>query len=195
MAELDKLLPFIEKWEGGYVNDPNDLGGATNKDITIGTWKTVGHDKDDDGDIDEEDVRLLTREDLITVLREHYWNRCQADRIQSQAIANILVDWVWGSGVTGIKQVQMLLGVKVDGIIGEKTLQAINSAPSRELFYRIKSAREEYIESICNKRLANLRFRKGWLRKIESIKWLPTLLLVLLPVVSSIGNGDYTGGV
>ena len=186
MAKLENLLPFIEKWEGGYVDDPQDLGGATNMGVTIGTWKTVGYDKDGDGDIDVDDLKQITREDMKEcVLRPHYWNRCRADEIKSQAIANIMVDWVWASGVTGIKQVQALLGVKVDGIVGEKTLNAINSAQQRELFMRIKEARVAYVELICTKRPTNLRFRKGWLRRIEDIKWLPVLLLLLLPLVSS----------
>ena len=186
MANLEELLPFIEKWEGGYVNDPQDLGGATNMGVTIGTWKTVGYDKDGDGDIDVDDLKQITREDMKEcVLRPHYWNRCRADEIKSQAIANIMVDWVWASGVTGIKQVQTLLGVKVDGIVGEKTLNAINSAQQRDLFLLIKEARIAYVEHICTKRPANLRFRKGWLRRIEDIKWLPVLLMFLLPLVSS----------
>lgn len=185
MAKLENLLPLIEKWEGGYVNDPQDLGGATNRGITIGTWKSVGHDKNGDGIMDENDVRLLTREDFITVLREYYWNRCQGDKIKSQAIANVLVDWVWLSGATGIRQVQCLLGVTTDGVVGEKTLEAINSASAKDLFYRIKSARKDYIERICEKRPANIRFRKGWLRRLEAIKWVTMLSLILLPMLSS----------
>lgn len=38
MADVRKLAPFILKWEGGFVNDPDDLGGATNMGVTIGTW-------------------------------------------------------------------------------------------------------------------------------------------------------------
>ena len=38
MANSSKLVPFILQWEGGFVNDPDDLGGATNKGITIGTF-------------------------------------------------------------------------------------------------------------------------------------------------------------
>ena len=174
MAKFENLLPFIEKWEGEYVNDPLDLGGATNMGVTIGTWKAVGYDKDGDGDIDEDDLMLITREDVVErVFHPHYWNHCRADSINSQAIANILVDWVWTSGVTGIKQVQTLLGVKADGIVGEKTLEAINSAPQRELFFDIKALRVAYVERICEKRPANMRFRKGWLRRIEDSKWLP----------------------
>lgn len=39
MANVNQLAPFILKWEGGFVNDPADLGGATNMGVTIGTWK------------------------------------------------------------------------------------------------------------------------------------------------------------
>ena len=42
MADAQKLVPFILSWEGGYVNDPDDVGGATNKGITIATWRLHG---------------------------------------------------------------------------------------------------------------------------------------------------------
>ena len=99
MANVNQLAPFILKWEGGFVNDPADLGGATNMGVTIGTWKSCGYDKDGDGDIDVDDLHLLTREDVVKrVLKPHYWDRWKADLITSQSVANILVDWVWASG-------------------------------------------------------------------------------------------------
>ena len=107
------------------------------------------------------------------VFHPHYWNRCRADSIRSQSIANMLVDWVWASGITGIIKVQTLLGVKVDGVVGEKTLNAINEAPQRDLFIMIKEARVAYVEDICCVRPENMRFRKGWLRRIQDIKWRP----------------------
>ena len=116
MADVRKLAPFILKWEGGFVNDPDDLGGATNMGVTIGTWKSCGYDKDGDGDIDVDDLHLLTREDVVNrVLKPHYWDRWKADLIQDQSVANILVDWVWASGAHGIKIPQRLLGVTMDG--------------------------------------------------------------------------------
>ena len=172
MANVNQLAPFILKWEGGFVNDPADLGGATNMGVTIGAWKSCGYDKDGDGDIDVDDLRLLTREDVVNrVLKPHYWDRWKADDIKSQSVANILVDWVWASGVHGIKIPQRLLGVTVDGIVGPKTLAAVNARNLRELFDMIKIARFDFIEDICKKRPANNKFKRGWMNRINDIAY------------------------
>lgn len=173
MADVNKLAPFILQWEGGFVNDPDDLGGATNMGVTIGTWRQVGYDKDGDGKIDVNDLKLLTKEDVIKrVLKPHYWDRWQADKINNQSVANILVDWVWASGVHGIKKPQTLLGVKADGIVGPKTLQAINDYPNqKELFEKIRAIRIQFIDDICKARPTNNKFKKGWLNRINALKY------------------------
>ena len=172
MANVNQLAPFILKWEGDFVNDPADLGGATNMGVTISTWKQVGYDKDGDGDIDVNDLHLLTRDDVVNrVLKPHYWDRWKADEIKSQSVANILVDWVWASGAHGIKIPQRLLGVTVDGIVGPKTIAAVNAKNPRELFDMIKIARFDFIEDICRKRPANNKFKRGWMNRINDISY------------------------
>lgn len=173
MAKVELLVPFILRWEGGFVNDPQDLGGATNMGVTIGTWRQVGYDKNGDGNIDVQDLKLLTVEDVINrVLKPHYWDRWRADEIKNQSVANILVDWVWASGAHGIKRPQKLLGVKADGIVGEKTLAAINNFPDqKKLFDHIKALRINFVYEICRSRSANQKFLKGWLNRINALKY------------------------
>jgi hypothetical protein len=58
MANLEKLIPLLLKWEGGYVNDPKDLGGPTKMGVTLKTWRAQGYDKSGDGIIDVDDLKL-----------------------------------------------------------------------------------------------------------------------------------------
>ncbi len=174
MADVNKYTSFMFSWEGGKVNDPLDRGGATNMGVTIGTWKNVGYDKDGDGDIDVDDLWLLTRQDVIDrVLKPHYWDRWLADRIQNQSLANILVDWVWASGAHGIKIPQQILGVTVDGVVGPKTLAALHARDPRDLFYQIRQARLNFVDEIVRKSPSQKRFIKGWKNRIEAIKFEP----------------------
>jgi lysozyme family protein len=192
MAKVDILLPYILRWEGGFVNDPADAGGSTNKGVTISTWKQCGYDKDGDGDIDVVDLKLISNEDVkYRILKPFYWDRWQADGIQSQKIANILVDWVWGSGKHGIVIPQRILGVQADGVVGNKTLSAVNYADPNQLFAAIYKARVAFLNEITQTSIAyyekkierkatekellkntNKRFLKGWLNRLESIKTL-----------------------
>ena len=170
MADINILAPFILSFEGGFSNHPLDKGGATNKGVTIATWKQVGYDKDGDGDIDVDDLRLLTDTDVVErVMRPHYWNRWKADQIKSQSIANLVVDWVWASGKHGITNVQRVLGVKQDGIVGPKTLAALNNSDQRALFDRILNERIAFIDRIITQTPSQAVFRKGWLRRLNAI--------------------------
>lgn len=171
MADANTLWPFIRSFEGGFSDHPADRGGATNMGVTIGTWRAQGYDKDGDGDIDVDDLRLLTEDDAKSIFKRNYWDRWKADSINDQSIANILVDWVWGSGANGIKIPQRMLGVKSDGIVGPKTLEALNACNAQDLFEHIKRERQIFFERICENRPSNRVFLKGWLRRLYSIRY------------------------
>ncbi len=174
MADIHRLASFILRWEGGFVNDPADRGGATHMGVTLSTWQQVGYDKNRDGKIDIEDLRALTPEEVVCwVLKPHYWDRWQADRIRNQSLANILVDWVWASGVYGIKIPQRLLGVTPDGIVGEKTLKAVNDSPAKELFAQLKQARLDFVDQIVRRHPSQRRFINGWKNRINDIRFEP----------------------
>jgi cyclohexanone monooxygenase len=61
--------------EGGYVNDPDDPGGATKFGVTIHTMQRLGLDLDDDGDVDAVDVRQLTQAQAVDIFVRHYYER------------------------------------------------------------------------------------------------------------------------
>jgi lysozyme family protein len=167
MADITKLSPLILKWEGGYVNDPLDKGGCTNMGVTLAAYQ-----KHIDAKGTCADVKAMTKEDFEIVLRE-YWNRWKADQINNQSIANILVDWVWGSGVWGIKKPQKILGVVADGQVGDKTIAAVNAYDPQKLFAIIYVSRLQFLDNIVKNNPSQERFIKGWKNRLADFKYSP----------------------
>jgi lysozyme family protein len=173
MADVKLLAPKILNWEGGFVNDPIDHGGATNKGITISTFKAVGFDNDGDGDIDVNDLKQLTIEQFTAILKKNYWDRWKADEIYNQSLADILVDWVWGSGKWGIIIPQRILGLPEDGLVGPKTIAALHTANAESLFHTIYQERTNFLNNIVARDATQARFIKGWLNRLSDFKFYP----------------------
>lgn len=190
MANIEHFIPFLIKWEAGiskksnetneslfqrarktgWADDPDDLGGQTMVGVTMATYEEYcrrkGYPKPTTGRLMD-----LSYNDWKSILKMLYWDRWNADEIRSQSIAEIVCDFVWASGVHGIKVPQDLVGVIPDGIVGPKTLAAVNSRNPRELFEQIKIARFDFIEDICRKHPANNKFKRGWMNRINDIKF------------------------
>lgn len=167
MAEAKKLVPFILHREGGFSNDPRDSGGATNKGVTLKTFRQFfGHEKT------VKDLRKITDEQWLHIFRTGYWERWRADEIGDQSVAEMLVDWVWCSGVHGIKNPQRVLGVTADGIVGPLTIGAVNRHPSqKQLFELLKRSRLDFIDRICRSDPRKECFRRGWTNRIDALNY------------------------
>lgn len=170
MANIDKLIPKIKKWEGGYSNNPNDTGGCTMMGITIAVFrKYYGADKTCS------DLKKITNEQWKTILKTGYWDNMKADQIQSQSVANLCVQMCWGSGsITAIKKIQSCLGLTVDGIVGAKTLAALNGDGSiqyhKQVFDKLWEMRRLWLTNIAQKG-NNKVFLKGWLNRLNDYKF------------------------
>lgn len=173
MANIDKLIPHILKWEGGdkFTNDPLDRGGATKYGITLNTLISNNYDINHDGKVNVDDVKILQLDDFKHILKVNYWDRWQADKINNQSLANLLVDWLWGSGVNGIKIPQRLLGVPADGVVGAKTINALNGANQRDIYNKVWQARKEFYEKIVKNNPSQSKWLKGWLNRLNDLKY------------------------
>lgn len=189
MANVEKFVPFILRFEAGVVapgltneqlferarktgfaNDPDDLGGATMIGVTLDTYTAYCRRK---GYPRPTVVRLhgIPYAQWLDILKTMYWDRWKADQISSQSVAEILVDWVWASGKYGITIPQRVLGVAADGIVGVKTLAAVNARSPERLFAEIMAERKAYIDRICASRPANNKFKKGWLNRLNAMHY------------------------
>ena len=173
MADVKILAPFLLSWEGGFVNDPKDKGGATNKGVTLKTWRSVGYDVDGDGDIDVADLKLLTDDDVIEkVLKPYYWDRVGGDKIKDQGVANMLADWAYMSGAkTPVLKVQKLVGAVQDGAVGPQTIALINSYRGQQLFADLKTERARFYGAIVKNNPEQKRFLNGWLARLDCMHY------------------------
>ena len=175
MASHKEIVPFFYKWEGGLSKDKNDSASSnpcptsfkgidgyhTNKGVTYNAWIAVF------GTTNDARFFEMNNEDWGLIFKRGYWDKVKGDKIQYQSIANILVSWAWGSGSkTAIKQMQKVLGVSVDGVIGNQTLNAIHAFNEVELFDKCVLARKSFFESIARSNPKNLKFLKGWLNRL-----------------------------
>lgn len=166
MAKAELLIPKIIRWEGGFVDDPDDAGGATNKGVTLATFR-----KFYGAEATVQQLKRITDEQWLHIFKEGYWNIFKADHIEDQSIANLCVDWLYNSGVAAIKRVQKIVGVVDDGIVGAKTIEAINDKASRALFYQIRSARIAFVETIARNKPSQRKFLQGWKNRILSFDY------------------------
>lgn len=168
MAKFENFVDKLLVLEGGFAILKNDKGGATKYGVTLQTWKEFGHDKDGDGDIDVEDIKLLTVEDAKNIAKKIFWDYFKADQIKNQTIAEFICDWGYNSGRTTIaKKVQTLLGLKADGIFGPMTLNRINTLDQGQLFNLLKLSRLDFVRKIVERDPTQERFYKGWVNRIQ----------------------------
>jgi len=74
MQSVAEIAAEIVRREGGYVNDPDDPGGATNHGVTIHTMRRLGLDLTKDGVVDANDVRVLRQDQAIEIFILHYFD-------------------------------------------------------------------------------------------------------------------------
>jgi lysozyme family protein len=172
MAKFEDFAGKLLRLEGGYVNHPLDKGGPTKYGVILSVWKEYGHDKDGDGDIDAEDIKKLSEDDAHHIAKKIFWDFFQADLILNQSVAEFIVDWGYHSGRKTIaKIVQRIVKVSVDGIVGPKTLAAINSADQQKLFVTLKIERNVFLNNIIKRRPDQVVFYNGWMNRLKAFKY------------------------
>lgn len=180
MSSFDLALPVILRHEGGFVNHPNDPGGATNYGVSLRWLKSLGDldgdgwldgDLDHDGDVDIDDIKLLTPDMAGHFYRTHWWDKNKYFLVYDQTLATKILDF---SVVMGDKQSHKLLQRSLrafdkrlvdDGVLGPKSFEAINSTNPQCLVASYECMAEGFFRQIALK--PNLTgFLGGWLNRV-----------------------------
>jgi len=181
MQSVSQIAKEIVAREGGFVNDPDDPGGATNYGVTIHTLRRLGLDVTGDGVVDAVDVRGLSRAQAEEIFIEHYFKRPGIARLPQVLQASVF-DMYVNAGANAVKILQRLLGqmgqqVNVDGVIGPQTVAAAEAAARaapEHIADAYGIARRNYYFRLADRRPASRKFARrrdggkgGWIRRAE----------------------------
>lgn len=189
MAQIEKLIPHILQWENnitmqkgetlkhayerarakGVITLKNDSGGPTLCGVTLNAfneWRVKRGGRRGT----QADLAKLEYSEWLAILKSLFWDTCKGDQIANQSIANLLIDWRWLNGTQAVKDAQKELGLTADGVVGPKTLAALNKAPAYAVFYYLKAARFcSYYKIAANP--AKKGFLTGWVNRTEAVKF------------------------
>lgn len=169
-----KAIGWIGLSEGGYVDHPNDPGGATNHGITrktLARWRGVRPWRK----LPKSEVKALTKQEAEQILKTQYWDLVGGDKLPS-GVDYCIADYATNSGpARAAKELQRCLNqmgsaIRVDGLVGTETIDAVNALVPQEA--------KRLVRLVCERRMHFLQglktfktFGKGWTRRVMGNQW------------------------
>ncbi|MGC9448964.1 holin-associated N-acetylmuramidase [Cereibacter johrii] len=181
MQNIHDIARQIVAREGGFVEDPDDPGGATNRGVTLATLRRLGFDTTGDGKVQVEDVRALTRAQAEAIFIDHYFRRPGLANLPEPLQPGVF-DMYVNAGSTAVRLLQKLLSdmgfpCAADGIVGPQTIRqaqaAIEAAPAH-LADAYAIARRNWYYALADSRPASRKYARrkdggkgGWITRAE----------------------------
>lgn len=174
-AQIDAMIAAVIRKEGGYVDDPVDVGGATKYGVTIGTLSRVlGRPAT------KADVQRLTVEAAADIYRQRYFFGPGLDRLPIVLQAVALDTSVLFGQRRAVKFCQLSarnLGPDdpgpIDGFMGPATRRAAAAcAAEHGVIYPkavIQRRRDHHLARVRRKP-SQRRFLRGWLNRCDELE-------------------------
>ncbi|WP_037309226.1 holin-associated N-acetylmuramidase [Ruegeria halocynthiae] len=181
MRTVRQIATEIVAREGGFIDDPDDPGGATKYGVTVHTLRRLGLDLSGDGAVNKADVRMLSKSRAVDIFVRHYFELPQLG-VLPQAVQASVFDMYVNAGAQAVKILQRLLramgyDVAVDGIVGPQTARACRNAADPDpiaLRDAYGVARRNYYFRLADRRRASRKYARtraggkgGWIRRAE----------------------------
>jgi lysozyme family protein len=163
-AAFARAMAFVERWEGGLVDSPNDPVGRTFMGVSQTQWDTF---RDAQG-LPTGDVSLITAEDAATFYRASYWST--AEPFASERLQLFMFDTAVHMGPqASVRLLQQALGLPADGALGPVTISAANTFNESDLLEQLVAARWSRYEQMAEQNPNQAVFLPGWSRRMQDL--------------------------
>src|SRR4051812_42149280 len=178
MADLlDACLAFTLAQEGGYVDDPADPGGATNRGITLATLRHWDHEPT----LGPADVEDMTEQTTAAIYRTLYWNALRGDSLPPGVDLSSFDFGVNAGTRRSAELPQQVLGLppdQVNGAVGPETLHAVLTADAATVIGGLAEHQAAYYRGLAEFD----RFGRGWLERTERRRQAALAMLQAAPM-------------
>lgn len=171
MANFQTYLPLLQQVEGRFQKNPKDRGNYNSLGELVGTNYGISarfYEEVIKRPPSEADMRAITKSKAAILYRAYFWDKQRANEINSQAMANTIIDHQVNAG-DGVLVAQKLLNksfgfnVGIDNQIGNETLGALNSVDPARFVTLFNQDRAEHYRTRSN----SAEFAEGWLRRLK----------------------------
>ena len=181
MRSVERIAAEIVRRDGGYVNDPDDPGGATRHGVTLGTMKGLGLDLTGDGKVDAADVKALTPGEAADIYVRHYFRGPKLNLLPEPLQPSVF-DMQVNAGANAVRILQRLMGafglpLRDDGVIGPITARTVARAMEIAPDHLVDAygiARRNYYYRLGDQRPASRKYARrrdggkgGWITRAE----------------------------
>jgi len=175
MADFKQAYEVVERHEGGYVFDKDDVGLETFKGVSRKYhpnwtgWQIIDRYK-----LQPDFPRTLElsnelEKEVEYLYKTEYWNILNCDKIENQQIATDIFDFGVNAGIKpSIKVVQSILNIEVDGFCGNKTIKTLNSYDFEKFVTLFQIERIQYYIERVKERPSKKKFFYGWVKRVFS---------------------------
>lgn len=157
---------FVILREGGYVNDPQDRGGATNFGIThktLASWRGVKA-------VTPQEVRDMRLGEAVSIYERNYWQGANCHKIKSPQLALCLFDAAVNHGPRqAIRFLQEACGAVVDGIWGTETETKANTVDQEQALVKYIQIRANFFRRLAGRDASQQKFLRGWLIRCRAV--------------------------
>lgn len=159
-------LPFILRWEGGYVNHPADPGGPTNKGVTQKVYDQWRKQRG----AAVRSVKFIDNDEVGAIYQANYWMPPRCDLLESQ-LDLVQFDTAVNMGVgRAVRFLQQTVGCSVDGSFGPTTVKAVASCDAGQAIAKYCDVRERFYRNLAQSKPTLKVFLKGWLNRLNALR-------------------------